>query len=115
MGYVNVIWQGDALAATLCSLDEAASPARFLNVAGPELLRVRDVCEQFGRMMGKPPRLVGTEAPEALLNNGSQAHRRFGLPRVSAEQMMRWIVHWIASGKSILDKPTLFEVRDGVF
>lgn len=115
MGYVNVIWQGDASAMTLCSLDETASPASILNVAGPERLRVRDVCEEFGRLLGKLPRFIGAEAPEALLNNGSQSHRRYGLPRVSAEQMVRWIAHWISTGESILNKPTHYEVCDGVF
>jgi nucleoside-diphosphate-sugar epimerase len=115
MGYVNVIWQGDAVATALCSLGEAASPASILNVAGPERLSVREVCEQFGRLLGKTPKFVGAEAPEALLNNGSLSHRRYGLPRVSAERMIGWIAHWVAGGNSLFDKPTCYEVRDGVF
>ncbi|MCC6127095.1 MAG: NAD-dependent epimerase/dehydratase family protein [Pirellulales bacterium] len=115
MGYVNVIWQGDASAAALCALDAAACPARLLNVAGPVLLRVRDVCERFGRLFGKSPRFIGAESPEALLNDGAQAHRLYGLPRVSADRMIRWIAPWIASGESVLGKPTHYEVRDGVY
>ena len=41
MGYVNVIWQGDANSFCLRSLDLAASPARALNLTGPRLLSVR--------------------------------------------------------------------------
>jgi nucleoside-diphosphate-sugar epimerase len=115
MGYVNVIWQGDAVATALCSLGEAASPASILNVAGPERLSVREVCEQFGRLLGKTPRFRGKEAHEALLNDGSRAHRRYGLPCVSAERMIGWIAHWVAGGNSLFDKPTCYEVRDGVF
>ncbi|MBN2580915.1 MAG: NAD(P)-dependent oxidoreductase [Pirellulales bacterium] len=115
MGYVNVIWQGDALAAVLCALDVAASPARFLNVTGPERLRVRDVARQFGRLLGKTPRFVGAEAPEALLNNAAESYRLYGKPRVSAEQMIPWIAHWINRGQPSLGKPTHYEVRNGVF
>ena len=57
MGHVNVIWQGDAAALALSALADAASPPWVVNVAGPEILSVRAVCEQFGRLFGKPVRL----------------------------------------------------------
>ena len=37
MGYVNVIWQGDAVAMRWPLLADAASPPLVLNVAGPEI------------------------------------------------------------------------------
>jgi nucleoside-diphosphate-sugar epimerase len=115
MGYANVIWQGDAAAMSLCALADAASPALILNVAGPERLRVRQVCQQFGELLGKAVRFTGTEAADALLNNGQEACRRYGAPQVSAGQMIRWIADWISRGGASLGKPTHFEVRNGKF
>lgn len=115
MGTMNVIWQGDANAMALAALDHAASPPFVLNVAGPELLSVRRVCEQFGELFDKPVQFVGDEAPNALLNNGQLGHRLFGYPRVGVQQMVRWIADWLTRGGELLGKPTHFEVRDGKF
>ena len=115
MGTFNVIWQGDANAMALASLAQAASPAFVLNIAGPETLSVRRVCQQFGRMMGREPQFVGAEASDALLNNGQVGHRRYGYPRVGAEQMMDWVAAWVMAGGPTLNKPTHFEARSGKF
>ncbi len=115
MGYVNVIWQGEANALALCALPDARSPPLYLNVAGPERLSVRTVCEQFGRVLDKPVRFRGEEAPDALLNNGQEAYRRYGPAQVGVQQMIRWIAQWIRAGGSRLDKPTHFESRNGAF
>jgi nucleoside-diphosphate-sugar epimerase len=115
MGYVNVIWQGDASSLTLAALADAASPPFVVNVAGPEILSVREVCQEFGRLLGKPVRLTGCEPNDALLNNGEMAHRRYGRPQVSVQQMMRWIAPWMAAGGPLLNKPTHFEQRAGKF
>ena len=61
MGHVNVIWQGDASSMALAVLADAASPPWVVNVAGPEILSVREVCRQFGELLGKPVRLMGCE------------------------------------------------------
>lgn len=115
MGNVNCIWQADANAMSLQSFDIAASPAVPLNVAGPEQLSLRRVCQQFGEMMGKTVTFVGAESADALLNNGQLGHRLFGYPRVSAGQMLLWIADWVKRGGKSLGKPTHFEVRDGKF
>src|SRR5262245_47713150 len=86
MGTVNVIWQGDANAMTLQSLAHAASPPFVVNIAGPEMLSVRRVCEQLGQLLGKSPRFTGREGADALLSNGQLGHRLFGSPRISIEQ-----------------------------
>ena len=49
MGHFNVIWQADANAMALASLGRTASPPRVVNIAGPELLSVRRVAQEFGR------------------------------------------------------------------
>ena len=115
MGHVNVIWQGDASAMALASLADAATPPWVVNVAGPEILGVREVCHEFGRLLGKPVRVTGCESADALLNNGEMAHRRYGPPQVSAAQMMRWIAAWVSAGGPTLNKTTHFEERAGKF
>jgi nucleoside-diphosphate-sugar epimerase len=115
MGFANVIWQGDANAQALATLGMAASPPFVLNVAGPEILRIRDVATRFGELFKLPVTFVGEEAPTALLNNSQRAQRLFGRPRVTAEQLIEWIAAWIRAGRPLWDKPTHFEVRDGRF
>jgi nucleoside-diphosphate-sugar epimerase len=115
MGNFNVIWQADANAVALASLANAASPALLLNIAGPELLSVRRVCQQMAVRMNKAVMFVGSESPDALLNNGQLSHRLYGYPRVTAETMIHWIVDWVMQGGASLSKPTHFESRSGKF
>jgi nucleoside-diphosphate-sugar epimerase len=115
MGYLNAIWQGDANAMSLQSLALAESPARTINIAGPELLSVRTVAEEFGRRFRKKVQFEGNEAGDALLSNGTQAFGKFGRPRVPAEQMIAWIADWVERGGASLAKPTHFEDRAGKF
>jgi len=115
MGYVNVIWQADANAMAIASLEQAATPAKILNLAGEEFLRIRDVAEEFGKMMGKAVKFSGTEASDALLSNGEEAYRVFGKPRIGAKQVISWVADWVKRGGETLDKPTHFEARDGKF
>lgn len=115
MGYVNVIWQGDANATSLCALKIADSPPALLNVAGEGILRLRDVAEGFASRFGKPVHFVGEEAQDALLNNATKSHALFGVPPTSVSQMIGWIADWIRRGGASLHKPTHFEVRDGKF
>jgi len=115
MGVANVIWQGDANAMTLQAFGQVASPPFALNVAGPELLSVRRLAQQFGELMGKPVTIEGNESPNALVTNGQLGHRLFGYPRVSVQTLLRWIADWVMRGGASLGKPTHFEVRDGKF
>ena len=115
MGCVNAIWQGDANAATLQSFGAAASPAFTFNLAGPELLSVRRICETFGERFGKKPNFVGQEATDALISNGQLCHERFGYPQVPVRRVIDWIAKWTERGGRSLGKPTGFETRDGKF
>ena len=115
MGHFNALWQADANAMALCAFAHLASPPLVLNLAGPEVLSVRRVAEEFGRLLGREVRFTGSEAADALLSNGQRAHRLFGYPRVPVQQMMRWIAAWLQRGGPTLGKPTHFEVRDGRF
>jgi hypothetical protein len=115
MGWVNVIWQGDANSMCLRSFQYCESPPRILNITGPEKLSVREVAIQLGQRFGKAAIFSGTEGPTALLNNGAEAHRLFGAPSVSASELLDWVAHWVENGGRLLNKPTHFEARDGKF
>ncbi len=115
MGMVNVIWQADANAMALQAFDHVTSPPFIVNLAGPELVSVRRVAEQFGALMDKTPIFHGEESPSALISNGQHGHRLFGYPSVGVEQMVRWISDWVMRGGESLGKPTHFETRDGKF
>jgi nucleoside-diphosphate-sugar epimerase len=107
MGYLNAIWQADASAMSLQSLAHASSPPFYINVAGPEVLSVRKLAEDFAWQ--------DEEAPDALLSNAQKSFRFFGRPRTSLEQMVSWIADWVAHGRESLAKPTHFEERAGKF
>jgi nucleoside-diphosphate-sugar epimerase len=115
MGHFNVIWQGDANAMALASLAHAASPAFIVNLAGPELLSVRRVCQQLARLLDKEVRFEGVESGDALLNNGQLGHRLYGYPRIGVDQLLNWVAHWTKTGGASLGKPTHFEARSGKF
>jgi nucleoside-diphosphate-sugar epimerase len=115
MGAFNVIWQADANAASLMAFDLCASPAKIVNLTGPETLGVRRVCEEFGRLWDRPVRFIGAEANDALLNDANELLDLTGYPRVSPTRMMEWIVDWLRKGQPTLNKPTHFENRDGTF
>ena len=115
MGNANVIWQGDANAMTIAAFAHAATPPFVLNVAGPELLSVRQIAEEFGRLLEKPVTITGSETGNALLSNGQLGHRLYGYPRVPLQQILKWTAAWIQQGGQTLGKPTHFETRDGKF
>jgi dTDP-4-dehydrorhamnose reductase len=115
MGYLNAIWQGDASAMSLQTLGHASEPPFVINLAGPEVLNVRRVAEEFGERLHKPVRLEGEALGDALLSNANRAYKLFGHPRVGTEQMMTWIADWVSRGGETLAKPTHFEDRSGRF
>jgi len=115
MGHVNVIWQGDANSVCLRSFSLCQSPPAVLNLTGPGTLSVRKLAIDFGRRFGIEPVFTGREAETALLNNASRCHALFGLPRVTLDEMLDAVAHWITAGGRLLDKPTHFEVRNGRF
>ena len=114
-GYVNVIWQRDAVEHILRSVALAQSPAVPLNVAGLPMVSVREIAGQFGKLFGKEVAIIGTEAPTAWLNNPEKAHALFGAPAASLSEMIEWVAAWLLHGGETLGKPTKFERRDGKF
>jgi nucleoside-diphosphate-sugar epimerase len=115
MGYVNVIWQGDANAQAIRALPLAASPPFAINVTGAERLSVRETAIRLGKLIGVAPRIEGAEAPDALLSDTTLARSLFGAPTVSTDLLIEWVASWVARGGTRLAKATKFEVRDGRF
>jgi len=115
MSCFNTIWQGDANATTLRSLDHASSPPLVLNLTGPEILSVRETCERFGKILGRAPVFTGAESPTALLSNAGRAFDLFGRPKVDAGWLIDWVAAWVQRGGPTWNKPTHFEARDGRF
>lgn len=115
MGYVNVIWQGDANAYAIRSLLLCQSPARILNVTGPEKLSLQNLAMNFGERLHKQVHFEGEASFTALLSDAGQCFQDLGKPSVSADQLIDWTVEWIQSGGEALNKPTKFQVRDGKF
>ena len=115
MGYLNAIWQGDANNMCLQALARASSPPFVVNIAGPEVLSVRQVAGEFAERFQKPVRFEGTESPDALLSDAGKCYECFGRPIVDEAQMIDWIADWIGQGREIWSKPTHFENRAGSF
>ncbi|PPL03848.1 Nucleoside-diphosphate-sugar epimerase [Parapedobacter indicus] len=112
---VNVIWQGDANEIAIRSLLHCESPAKVVNVTGPETLSIRWIARQFGMLLDKEPQFVNEPQGTALLNNASECHRLFGYPRVTVREIIELTAKWLLGGGEQLDKPTHFQERAGKF
>lgn len=112
---VNVIWQGDANEVAIRSLLHCSSPAKVLNVTGPETLSTRWVAKEFGKYFDKDPVFQYEAEGTALLNNASECHRLFGYPKMTIRQIIDITATWIMEGGDEFGKPTHFQERKGQF
>jgi nucleoside-diphosphate-sugar epimerase len=115
MGYVNVIWQGDANSIAFRALELADSPAEILNMTGPEIWSVRELANRFADHFDCDVTFEGDPKETALLNDASRCHERFGEPSVQVEDIIELVAWWVERDRPTLDKPTKFHVRDGEF
>jgi nucleoside-diphosphate-sugar epimerase len=115
MGYVNVIWQGDANRIALECLARTAIPPLIVNVTGSEQLSVRTIAEWFGRRFGVAVSVSGSERPDALLSNTSRMRSMFAPPEVTLDRMLEMVADWVEKDGPLLGKATKFEARDGQF
>jgi len=114
-GYVNLIWQADANNYVVAALTRVSSPPTVLNVAGAQVLSVREVAGRIAERLDRKAAFAGSEAPTALLSDASRCFEWFGRPPTSLEKMLDVIVPWVAGGHRTLNKPTKYDVRDGKF
>ncbi len=115
MGYFNQIWQGDANSYILKCFSLCQSPAKTINLTGPDVLSVREIATQLGQRMNLAPNFQGQESPTALLGDANAIFKLFGKPTVSVDQMLDWVAWWVMNVGETLGKPTKFERRDGKF
>lgn len=115
MGYVNVIWQGDANRAAIEMLPLCDSPPFVLNVTGAETLSVRTLATELGNRLGATPVFAGTEAPDALLSDTAKFRSLLGGPGTAVEVLLDFTADWVRHRRPTLNKPTHFETRDGGF
>ena len=99
----------------LAALGNTCSPPAVFNLAGPEVLNVREVCERMARQMEREVTFDGQPQQNALLFDGSKALARWGRPRVNAEQLIEWTADWVMRGQPDFAKPTHFDSRNGQF
>jgi len=112
-GYVNVIWQGDAIEQIIQAVTLADAPPEILNITGSETLSVRQLALEFGRRLNRSPQFSGIESETCWLSNNQKACKLLGQPTTSVEQMLDWISAWLTAGRPTLNKPTHFQTRDG--
>lgn len=115
MGYVNIIWQGDAIDMSLRTLLHVATPPKVLNVTGAESVAVREIAEAFGNRFGKTVAFQHEEADTALLSDASRACRLFGAPPTGLATMIDYVAQWVRADGEVLEKPTHFQEREGRF
>jgi len=115
MGHVNVLWQGEANEQALRLLAHCTTPTSPINVSGPEVVSVRAIAHELGRLLQKKATVTGAEAPTAWLVDTSAAQKLFGAPAVPLATMLQWQADWVARGQPSLGKPTHFETRDGKY
>ena len=115
MGHVNIIWQGEANARAIACIEHAAVPPFIVNVTGPQVLSVRTLASRFGKLLGREPRFVGEEAPDALLGNTDRMQELLGPAIMPVDWMVAAVAEWITAGNPLLGKPTSFQTRDGRF
>lgn len=114
-GLANVIWQGDANEIAIRALLHCESPAKILNVTGPETVSVKWLAEQFGTAFGVEPKFIGEIQDTAFLSNASEAHKIFGYPRITLREMIDITAFWIKEGGSVFNKATHFQERQGKY
>ena len=115
MGYVNIIWQGDANRLAIECLVRASSPPFVVNVTGTETLSVRLLAEGLGTRLGREPIFSGEEGADALLSDTSRMRELFSSPEMPLERMLDLVASWVAADGPLLAKPTHFDTRDGKF
>lgn len=115
MGAVNLIGARDANDYIIRSISLAQSPPAVLNVTGPDTVPVRKLAGQIGKELNREPKFASQEARTALLSNASYCFSIFGCPQTTLDEMVSLIVKWVASGKTVLNRPTKYDIRNGKF
>lgn len=112
---LNCIWQGSANEIAIRALLHTSSPAKIMNVTGPETVSIQKTAEMLGEFLGKKPIFEGVPGNDAYLSDSAEAMEVFGYPAVSIKTLIRWQAEWLLAGGRGLGKPTHFEERKGCY
>ena len=104
MGYVNVIWQGDANRAALELLPLAAAPPFVVNVTGARDAVRPSLAIELGKRLGKPPRFEGAEASDALLSDTTVFAPHSAPNELPLDVMLDWVAEWVRDGRPLARK-----------
>lgn len=115
MGFVNVIWQGDANQIAIRCLKLCDSPAAILNVTGNAIISTKWLAEEFGKIFDVDPLFINEEQPTALLSNAAKMEDLFPFRKVSIDEMIGMTAEWLQQDGPLLNKPTHFQERAGKF
>jgi len=114
MGYVNQIWQADAINYLAQLFPLCQTPPTIINLTGPKL-SIRTIATQLSHYLKIDPILVNAEKETALLGDTSRLVKQFGPPLISPEEIIQWVVWWVQHDGFTFNKPTKYERRDGQF
>jgi nucleoside-diphosphate-sugar epimerase len=114
-GYFNCIWQGDANEMIIRSLSLTTTPPSRFNLCQPQVYSLRSVAVELGEHMQTPPLFADSEAPTALIGDPSRICQALGRPGTRFVQVLKWTADWVRKGGRNLNRPTHFEVRDGIY
>jgi nucleoside-diphosphate-sugar epimerase len=112
-GFFNCIWQRDANEQVLRSFPLCQSPPSVWNLCQPRVFSVRETAVRLGELLGRAPRFSHAEADTALLGNAQRLCQRLGTPLVSMDSILECTADWVMHQRTLWNKPTHFEVRDG--
>lgn len=115
MGYVNIIWQGDANQIAIRCLRLCSSPPAKLNVTGSTITPVKWIAQEFGKIFEIEPIFENKEEPTALLSNATRMEELFPFKKVSVKEMIQMTAEWLEGDGPLLNKPTHFQERTGKF
>lgn len=87
---VNPVYVDDAAAAVVRSLE--LQDSHTLNVAGPDVVSVRDIAEIAGRLLGSAPSFSTGEPQADLVASIERQSAVIGAPRVGFEEGLRFTI-----------------------
>jgi nucleoside-diphosphate-sugar epimerase len=97
-GWLNLIWQGDAVDRAIRCLDLATPQPTVMNVTGPEKLSVRDLATRLGQRLDREPVFTGEPAPTAWIADASASMEALGPLQVGLEQILDWTTDYLTRG-----------------
>ena len=84
---VNPVFVDDAAAAVAATLDLPESAT--LNIAGPDVVSLREIAEIGGRLLGRPPSFANTDPQPDLVASTDRMAAVVGAPTVAFEEGLR--------------------------